>query len=383
MSWNSIIGQARVKKILQKSILENRISSSYLFWGVEGIGKEALAIQFAKTVNCIEPILFNNSIDSCDRCHSCLKIDKFTSNSLEMIFALPTGKTPDSKDGGAIDKLTDDQIQEIQSELKLKSQNLYHKIELTNANQIRIASIRELKQKMSRSSDSKGRRFVILFDIDKMTNESSNAFLKTLEEPNENVTLICTTSKIDMLLPTILSRCLELHCEPIDFENIVSFLKREFNKSETEARLIASFADGSIQKAESFLDGDIQNLRELGVNLLRTTLKIKSYRVELLGLIDSVTALRDKNIIEVLLNLMIKWLRDSILIKYNAIDKVINLDMIDSIKKFSDFYKKAKFEDAVTEIETAIRQLKRNVNSQLLLVNLFVKLRVIFLENKN
>lgn len=383
MSWQNIIGQQRVKKIFQKSILENRISGSYLFWGEEGIGKEALAIQFAKTVNCLGPIISNDGIDSCDKCNSCHKFENFTSNSLELMFALPMGKSPDSKEGSALDKLTDDQIQEIQSELKLKSQNLYHKIELTNANQIRISSIRELKQKLSRSSNTSRRKFIIIFDIDKMTNESSNAFLKTLEEPIENVTIICTSSKIDLLLPTILSRCIELHCEPIDFESIVVYIKTKFNKTETEARLIASFADGSIRKAESFLDDNIQLIRENVVNLLRTALKVKTYRIDLLNLIESITLQKDKNLIELMLNLMIKWLRDTMLIKYGAEDKVINLDMLDSIKKFAEYYKNSNIEDSIAEIETAIRQLKRNVNSQILLVNLFVKIRKLYIGDKN
>lgn len=51
MAWNTIIGQQRVKKILQRAITEQKIPHGYCFWGMEGVGKDALALEFAKTVN--------------------------------------------------------------------------------------------------------------------------------------------------------------------------------------------------------------------------------------------------------------------------------------------------------------------------------------------
>jgi DNA polymerase-3 subunit delta' len=58
------------------------------------------------------------------------------------------------------------------------------------------------------------RHKVVLIDsADRMNNASSNALLKTLEEPHPHAKLILTTDTIGAIIPTILSRCLAVACE--------------------------------------------------------------------------------------------------------------------------------------------------------------------------
>ena len=52
------------------------------------------------------------------------------------------------------------------------------------------------------------RKVAILYEADRMEPPSANAFLKTLEEPPANTTLLLLTTRPYSLLPTILSRCL-------------------------------------------------------------------------------------------------------------------------------------------------------------------------------
>lgn len=44
-------------------------------------------------------------------------------------------------------------------------------------------------------------------DIDSATNEAANAFLKNLEEPQENIYFALSTTNLHAVLPTIVSRC--------------------------------------------------------------------------------------------------------------------------------------------------------------------------------
>ncbi len=62
MSFKNIVGQERAIKILNQSLKENKISSSYIFVGSEGTGKKLTAIEFAKAVNCIN---FNKYSEAC------------------------------------------------------------------------------------------------------------------------------------------------------------------------------------------------------------------------------------------------------------------------------------------------------------------------------
>lgn len=69
----------------------------------------------------------------------------------------------------------------------------------------KIEDVRELKKLVKFSFSEK--TAIIINDIDKITNEAANAFLKNLEEPNKNLIYILTASNLSNVLPTIVSRC--------------------------------------------------------------------------------------------------------------------------------------------------------------------------------
>ena len=52
-----------------------------------------------------------------------------------------------------------------------------------------------------------GYKIAILTDADMLRPESANAFLKLLEEPRPRTVFVLTTSRLDRVLPTIVSRC--------------------------------------------------------------------------------------------------------------------------------------------------------------------------------
>ncbi|MCD6448883.1 MAG: hypothetical protein J7L34_00020 [Thermotogaceae bacterium] len=53
-----------------------------------------------------------------------------------------------------------------------------------------------------------------MFDIDRMTQQAANAFLKTLEEPPYFGVIVCTTTRWHYLLPTIRSRLVRFNLVP-------------------------------------------------------------------------------------------------------------------------------------------------------------------------
>lgn len=69
----------------------------------------------------------------------------------------------------------------------------------------KIEDVRELK-KMVKFSFSE-RTAIVINDIDKITIEAANAFLKNLEEPTKNIIYILTANNLSNVLPTIISRC--------------------------------------------------------------------------------------------------------------------------------------------------------------------------------
>jgi len=114
------------------------------------------------------------------------------------------------------------------------------------------------------------RRVVIVDDADAVNPEAQNALLKTLEEPPVASTFVLVTSRPDMLLPTVRSRCQRLRFGRLSPADVASVLMREHAYAEADAHAAASLSDGSVGLAleggsEAFVDA-----REAAAGLLET-----------------------------------------------------------------------------------------------------------------
>ena len=384
MPWDKLLGHNRIKRILQKSIIEGRLPNAYCFYGVDGIGKDGLALEFAKTVNCSEPVRSDESIEACGHCKSCREAEKMKHPNIHFIFPLPKGKTSDSNKDSASAGLTDEQLALIREHSLAKMEDPYHRISIPGADQIRIASIREIKKKLKLSAARGGRIVVIISDFDRITPEAANAFLKTLEEPHSNVTIILTTSRVETLLPTIMSRCQQIHCESLPESLISEELQSRFKMQESEAGIIAAWAQGSFSKAVDFMDEEIRQMRSDAVDMLRTSLKGKVFRKELLEKIDNIIKNNDKQFLDNFLNTLLLWIRDAYLLNiYKDNTRIINTDQAEILSKFIDNFGHCDLEKAIAEIEKSISLIRKNVTQQLILISLFLSLRDIFLVKTN
>jgi len=375
MAWKQIIGLEKEKQLLQKALITQRLASAYCFLGIEGIGKDAMALELAKTANCYNPIttvedLSNQTISACDNCKSCKMANSFSHPNIQYIFAKPSD-----------DKITDEQLTAIKEQIALKTSDKYHKINVPNAKQINIALIRKIKKHAVLSSANKGRNFIIISNGDTMNTEAANAFLKTLEEPQPNTTIIITSSKKEKLLQTILSRCQQIYFNPIHSEEIVEYLISHHNKNETESRLIATFAQGSITKAIEHFDDDMNLLRSEAVDILRVAFKRKSYRIELLDAIEKLLSKKDKKHYSLFLNLLLIWFRDVYTIAILRSDVLaVNVDLSERMLKFHNGFPNADINKAISFIENAINKIDYNIDPKLVFISLFIELRKVFLE---
>jgi DNA polymerase-3 subunit delta' len=381
MTWKKIFGQQRIKKIITKAISDNRVAHSYCFYGIEGIGKEAVAIEFAKVMNCKNTFIENEMIYACDVCSDCKLISSFQHPNITYIHSIPAG-TGKSDSDNPITKLSEEQIDSLKENYEQKTNNPYHKIELKNANQIKIGTIRDLKKNLSFSSNSEGRRFVIISKADELTQESANAFLKTLEEPHPNVTIILTTNRKDNILQTILSRCQKIKFDNLSNDHITQALMTYNHLDEITAKLISGLAEGSYTKALEFVDEGILAKRNMVVDILRISFKKKIYRVDLMEMIEEISKAKDKKEVENFILLLLVWLRDvesyRLLYKEKAI---INQDQKETIMKFATSYGMKDIRKSIKECESTINLIRRNVAINLALLSLFLKLRKIFIEN--
>lgn len=196
MSFERIIGNDKVKQFLNNAINENHILHSYLFSGIEGIGKKLFAIEFAKKILCIE------QNDEQENCLSCLKFK--SSNHPDFMILEPEN------------------------------------------NVIKIEQIRNMQEKISEKPIVSKKKVYIIVDSDCMTKEAQNCLLKTLEEPPEYATIILTTANESKLLNTIKSRCIKVKFNGLLENEINQYLKQ--NEIVINEEKYIKISQGSIGK---------------------------------------------------------------------------------------------------------------------------------------
>ncbi len=220
--FDNIIGNNEIKENLKKSLENNKTSHSYLFIGIEGIGKKIIAKEFAKSILCINREKSKSEADKeknliCNNCKSCIEFD--TNNNPDFYVITPEG------------------------------------------NSIKIEQIREMQKKVAEKPIISKNKVYIIDESDKMTKEAQNSLLKVLEEPPEYVTIILIAENENMILSTIKSRCTILHFKQIPNSELKNFLKNNYNIEILEENILDSF-QGSIGKALKLKDKK-ENLRQI------------------------------------------------------------------------------------------------------------------------
>jgi DNA polymerase-3 subunit delta' len=113
-----------------------------------------------------------------------------------------------------------------------------------------IENIRTLNHEIALPPFEAPVKVFILHDAHKMLPSSSNALLKTLEEPPFATYFILLTSSLDAMLPTIVSRSRKLPFFPLPQPQVEAFLKEHWQKTPEEARRLAFLSHGSLAKAQ-------------------------------------------------------------------------------------------------------------------------------------
>jgi DNA polymerase-3 subunit delta' len=371
MSWHNIIGQARAKKYLQRAVTEQRIAHAYLLWGPRGIGKDALAIEFARTVLCQ-----TQKAESCGVCPECKKVNTLQHPNLKIIFALP----PSEKDSSSgEEKMKTDIQSEVREQMERKASDNYFHFSIPRASVINTGSVREIRRESSMTAFDAGKKIFIISDAELMNEASQNALLKVLEEPPADTIFLLTTSRKELLRPTILSRCQSIRCDALLEDEIETALKEREHVEPKQARLVAQLANGDYSRAVDLLGEDLIHLRESAVNFLRAVAVGKPVQIfeEMDFFLDS-----DRKVSEQFLQIMLLWLRDAMLMQEGK-ERVINVDQSESLSKFVERYKKAELSATIAVVERALDLLRKNVYLQLIFVSLAIQLQRILLHEKN
>ena len=122
-----------------------------------------------------------------------------------------------------------------------------------DGNSIKIEQIRELQKRIQEKPIISSRKVYIIDDADLMTQESQNCLLKTLEEPPAFSTIILIGSNENAFLPTIKSRCMILHFQKIEDEEMRAYLANQLGLTNVSQTMLDTY-QGSIGKAINLKD---------------------------------------------------------------------------------------------------------------------------------
>ncbi len=374
--WRNVLGQEKVIEKLKSAFKAGRISHAYLFYGNEGTGKDAAAIEFAKLLNCKNPV---NESEACDICENCKKISEFKSEYFHFICALPAGKS-EQTDSDPIEKLAAADFDAYMEQLSMKSKNPYYRINIPNANNIRINSIRDLISKSYLSTSRNYKKIFIVSEADKMKQEAANALLKVLEEPPKNSVLILTTSKLNSLPQTVIGRCQRIHFEPLAEELIKEKLLASENTrngyTKDEINIAAKLSFGSYSRAAELLEMGTAEIRDTAIKFLISI--VRNEYSEIVSIIRSMSAKTNKDKIKYLLFFLGVWFRDLLRVKHagsNNENEIANSDIKDRLVKFMANYPDTDIYSAIMELEESEKYIVQNVQLQLILLNLSFKLK--------
>ncbi|MBC6004728.1 ATP-binding protein [Paeniclostridium hominis] len=226
---------------------------------------------------------------------------------------------------------------------------------------IKIAQIRNLQTDVIIKPHGDYKIYVIN-NAEKMTMESQNALLKTLEEPPIYVIIILITNNKNSLLDTIKSRCDIVKFLPIPLVELKTYLE-DRGIDEKKASMLSTFSRGSISKAlELSESSDFMIMREDIQNNIQTILEKNV--VEVLELPNKYDKYKD-NIIEVL-DITINYFRDIMMLKEN-IDKdmIINIDKITYLQNMSKKINYSQVSKIIDIIEETKKKLRSNCNFNL------------------
>ncbi len=213
-TFSDVEGQEHITTTLQNQIISNSVAHAYLFCGTRGTGKTSTALIFAKALNCLSPIIKENTFEPCNECESCIESNKNTNLNI---------------------------------------------VEIDAASNNGVDNIREIKENVRYHVVNANYKIYIIDEVHMLSIGAFNALLKTLEEPPENTMFILATTDPHKIPQTILSRCQRYDFKRItvsDIKNTIGgYLKLEnIDMTDEAMSYIAILADGALRDALTITD---------------------------------------------------------------------------------------------------------------------------------
>ncbi len=202
MAWDAIAGQAHAKRILQGHLAAGEVAQAYLLAGPDGVGKRRLAMDMATALVCV-----GTGARPCEACIHCRQVSRGVHPDVHLV----------APGGGA--------------------------------DQIRIDDIRHLLGRLALKPFSAATQVAVIEAAERLNEEAANCLLKTLEEPSRSARFLLTTARLSQCLPTVVSRCQLVRCEPLPPDVVARLLLEQHACEAGAAAAIGRLCNGSMTRA--------------------------------------------------------------------------------------------------------------------------------------
>ena len=371
MIWSHVIGQERLKKQLEYLVSSGQVPHAQLFTGISGYGALPLAIEFALG------LLKSDRIDNKD-----LSLGK-KSQHPDLHFVYPVVKKGNEKVVFAQD-YTSEWSEFLDTQPYANFTSWFDAIQVGNKQgMINVGEVEKLHQKMYLKAFYGKRKVCVLWGLEKMNAQASNAFLKLLEEPPKDTFFLLIAEEAELVLPTLLSRCQQLTLGPIEAEALKDKLPEETQNADQ----LLTQAEGDYYRLRQMLEQSENSEREmLLVEGLRCAFKAKGNKAiveELMGWAGKLAALgREEQ--KAFLTYGIQFFRDAFFLNY-PLNLIVHFrsETGFELSKFAPYVHPENIQDLVSLFEKTHYHVIRNGSAKMLFADLALKLtRLINLPQK-
>lgn len=328
-----LIGNEHIVEFLSGSIVNGKVSGSYIFCGPDNLGKTTVANYFAKSLVCTGG---KKNISPCGECPACQQVEKGIYGDINLI-----KKEKDKKN-------------------------------------ISIEQIREIIKTLGLSSFLNSYKIGIIKQAETLTIEALNALLKTLEEPKAKVVIILITSNIEALPATIVSRSQILKFHQVKPDIIYDYLIKSHKASRSEAKNFSRLCLGRPALAVKFLeDKDFyENYKSQAEAFLKSSICDINGRF---AAIEEVIGKepRGQESVKLAMRTIEVWqglVRDLMLLEWGEGDLIQHHIYEDKLSDIKTKFTPVRLANFMRTLDEAKEYLRANVNPKLVLENIAINL---------
>src|SRR5690349_22470643 len=209
--FDDVVGQQAVTRTLRNALASGRLAQAFVFAGPRGVGKTTTARILARALSCEQ----GPTADPCGVCDACVEIAE--GRDMDVI---------------EIDAATNTQVDKVRAVI---------------IDGLGMAPVRNRY------------KIFIIDEVHRLSPQSFDALLKSIEEPPPHVVFMMATTEIDKVPPTIQSRSQVFELKTIGVKQIAEQLQaiaaaEQITIDPAAIMLIARAGDGSMRDAQSAFD---------------------------------------------------------------------------------------------------------------------------------